>query len=96
MKDIWNKIFNLNKKKFLFSIILTVIFAALLRLFFLEVLDLTLSLGKIDFTNLYFYALVSLFRRVLSIILDELFPHTLSMTLGSHMPEDKPNSVVSM
>ena len=93
MKTILNKIFSL---KFTVSILLTVSFAALLRLFYLQLLDLTLSLEKLDFTNLSFCSIVAIFKSVLCIVLDEFFPHTLHMNSGNNFLNDKNSTVLLM
>ena len=59
-------------------------FATLFKLFYLEVLHLSLSLDNLDFNNLSFCSIVTVFKGVLFIVLDEWFPHPLPIDSGSY------------
>lgn len=74
MKKLYNRIFNL---KFILIVIATGFFACILKLFFLEILQLPLSLDKLDLNNLSFYTIIILFKSVLSIILEEYLSYGL-------------------
>src|ERR1700712_579262 len=74
MKKLFFRIFNI---KFILIVIATGFFACILKLFYLEILQLTLSLDKLDLNNFSFYTIVILFKSVLSIILEEYLSYGL-------------------
>lgn len=93
MKKILNKILT---PKFALSALISVFFALLLRYFYLEVLELTLSIDKFDFTNLSFVSILSVFKIILTIIFDEIFPHALLIDSAGNIPDNKPQTVLMM
>lgn len=90
MNRLFRKIFSL---KFLASTLLTVIFGILLRYCYSHFLDLTISVDNLDYANLSFYTLVSLFKCVLSVIFQEYLPQSLPIyhdkSLSSLSMEEK-------
>lgn len=78
MKNLMKKLFNF---RFLISIICTVFFGIFLRLFFSQILDLSVCIDKLDLTNLSFFTIIALFKATINITLDEFLPH--SITMGS-------------
>jgi len=76
MKSILNKIFS---KKFILSVMLTVVFATMLRIFYLQILHLNLSLDKIDLSNFSFCTIVALFKAIIHITLDECLTHSVTI-----------------
>ena len=87
MKNIKQKLFS---KKFLIYIASMVFFGVLLRLFYSQVLDLKLSIDRLDMANLSFLTILALFKGTLRIMLDEYMPYRIPM--GSH----KDTTVLSM
>jgi len=69
-KRIYHRIFNW---RFIVLVIITGVFACILKQIYLEILQLSLSLDKLDLSSLSFYTIVIFFRFVLSIILEESF-----------------------
>lgn len=65
--------------RFIFTTVVTALFAISLRIIYLTLLQLNLSLDQLDLTNLSFFFLVALFRSVLYIVLEELWPHYLHL-----------------
>lgn|ERR1700712_2128488 len=90
MQNILKRIFT---PKFALSALISILFALFLRYFYQEVLELTLSIEKFDLTNLSFVSVFTIFKRILSIILDEVLPHTLAINSPGKLPDDKPQPV---
>lgn len=70
MKRLFNRIFNI---KFILTVTATAFFVCILKIFYLHILQLSLSLDQFDLNNLSFQTIVILFKSVLSIILGEHF-----------------------
>lgn len=76
MRNIYKKILN---RRFILSIALTFLFATVLRMFYLQILDLTLSLDKMDYTSLSFIAIITIFKATIHIILEEYMGESLTI-----------------
>ena len=62
-----------------------------LRVVYSELLDLNLSMG-IDWTNFSFCAITAVFKYIISVILDEYFPHSLPMGTSDNIRDHRANT----
>ena len=74
LKRILKRIINV---KFFITIAITMSFAFSLRYFYSHVLELGISLEKLDVANLSLCSIIILFRGLFTIVLDEFFPSYL-------------------
>ena len=85
MKNILNKIINqVWNLKYVTTIVITALFGISLRIMYTEFFEFNWSLDQLNSTTLSFFLLLALFRKVLSIVLEELWPHPFPLDVSDN------------